>query len=307
MALSNDLISQFVKVNKDEDRTKKETTVYATAIKNGDTTYVKIDGSELLTPVVSTADTKNGERVTVMIKNHSAIITRNMSSPAARVDAVGADVTEFNKKLSEFETAISGKVSTDDFDVQKDRIDDLQADNLIIKESLTAVEANMNSNFDTTWQTMDTQRTEIIAECDEIILTALNSYVETGDYETFKKTVLSQLSIMADQLTVSFNTTTQLINEVDEGTQTQFEKLYKYISFDGENGITIGSGENSIKLSIDTDGIIFSKDGKVFGSWDGTDFHTGNIVIDLDERAQFGNFAFIPRSDGSLSFLKVGD
>ena len=305
MALSNDLISQFVKVNKDEDRTKKETTVYATVVKNGDITYVKIDGSELLTPVVSTADTKDGERVTVMIKNHYAIITGNISSPAARVGDVG-DVTEFNKKLSEFEVAISDKVSNNDFDIQKDRIDDLQADNLTIKDSLTTVEANMNSNFDTTWQTMDTQRTEIIAECDEIILTALNSYVETGDYETFKKTVLSQLSIMADQLTVSFNTTTQLINEVDEGTQTQFEKLYKYISFDGENGITIGSGENSIKLSIDTDGIIFSKDGKVFGSWDGTDFHTGNIVIDLDERAQFGNFAFIPRSDGSLSFLKVG-
>lgn len=43
-----------------------------------------------------------------------------------------------------------------------------------------------------------------------------------------------------------------------------------------------------------------------FGSWDGNDFYTGNIVVKLNERAQLGNFAFVPRSDGSLSFLKVG-
>ena len=44
-----------------------------------------------------------------------------------------------------------------------------------------------------------------------------------------------------------------------------------------------------------------------FGWWDGVDFHTGNIIVKVEERAQFGNFAFIPRSDGSLMFLKVGD
>lgn len=38
---------------------------------------------------------------------------------------------------------------------------------------------------------------------------------------------------------------------------------------------------------------------------DGVDFHTGNIVVDVNERAQFGNFAAIPRSNGSLSWLKV--
>ena len=46
-------------------------------------------------------------------------------------------------------------------------------------------------------------------------------------------------------------------------------------------------------------------DSVAFGSWDGDNFYTGNIVIRVDEKAQFGNFAYIPRSDGSLSFLKV--
>ena len=42
-----------------------------------------------------------------------------------------------------------------------------------------------------------------------------------------------------------------------------------------------------------------------FGKWDGEYFHTGNIMIETNQRAQFGDFAFVPRSNGSLSFLKV--
>ena len=51
--------------------------------------------------------------------------------------------------------------------------------------------------------------------------------------------------------------------------------------------------------------IQFTKNGQPIGWWDGNDFHTGNIVVEVNERAQFGNFAFTPRSDGSLMLLKV--
>lgn len=54
------------------------------------------------------------------------------------------------------------------------------------------------------------------------------------------------------------------------------------------------------------DGSSTITDSVAFGSWNGTDFYTGNIIVRVTERAQFGNFAFIPRTDGSLSFLKVG-
>ena len=78
MGLSNDLLSQFAKITKDEKQTKKETTVYGTTVENNGKTYVKIDGSDLLTPASTTINTKNGERVTVMLKNHTATITGNV-------------------------------------------------------------------------------------------------------------------------------------------------------------------------------------------------------------------------------------
>ena len=153
---------------------------------------------------------------------------------------------------------------------------------------------------------MAIQKAEIISDCKSIILSALETYVESGEYDEFKQTVSSQLELLADRITMTFSTVSQQVTDVDGDMQTKFNELYKYITFSGENAITIGSSDSSIKLILDNDQILFTKDDATFGSWDGNNFHTGNIVVDVNERAQFGNFAFLPNSDGSLSFVKVG-
>lgn len=148
------------------------------------------------------------------------------------------------------------------------------------------------------------QSANIISNCEEIILQALQNYVQTGDYEEYKSTIETELSVMAGQIELNFSTVTSQITGVDGDMQEKFTELYKYIHF--VNGdIVLGSSENAITLTVENDMISFKKNGEQFGWWDGVDFHTGNIVVELNERAQFGNFAFVPRSDGSLSFLKV--
>ena len=151
-----------------------------------------------------------------------------------------------------------------------------------------------------------TQSTEILNSCSEIILSALESYVETSNYDEFKRTVETQLEIMSDQIVMNFTTTTEQITNVDGDMQSNFNKLYKHIAFSGENGIVIGSGKKAISLTVDTKGIVFSRNGVAFGFWNGNDFYTGNIIVRVNERAQFGNFAYVPRSDGSLMFVLVG-
>lgn len=148
------------------------------------------------------------------------------------------------------------------------------------------------------------QTTETLNICNEIIMTALEKYVETSNYEEFKETVEAQLKILSDEISMTFTTTTEQITNVNGDLQAKFTELYKYIGFSAD-GITIGDGETGLTLSIDNDMISFKKNGQQFGWWDGVDFHTGNIVVDVNEKAQFGNFAYIPRSDGSLMLLKV--
>lgn len=140
MDLSNELISQFAKVVNDDKVDKKETTLRGTTVVVGEETYVKLDGSDILTPVTTTTDVKDEERVTVMIKDHTATITGNTSSPAARTD----DVAEIGNQISEFEIVIADKVSTKQLEVQIGRIDDLVTENVTIKERLTAGEASID-------------------------------------------------------------------------------------------------------------------------------------------------------------------
>ena len=84
MALSNDLISQFVKITNDSSKkSKKESTVYGTIVDYDGAKYIRFDGSDLLTPMTTTAGVNDGDRVTATIKNHEVTVTGNISSPSA--------------------------------------------------------------------------------------------------------------------------------------------------------------------------------------------------------------------------------
>ena len=169
------------------------------------------------------------------------------------------------------------------------------------------VDASIGASSEQLQQIILEQNTTVLNTAESIIMSALERYVETSNYEEFRQTVISQLEMLSDEISMKFTTTTEQIEDVGGDLQSKFEQLYKYIRFSGDTAITIGSGDSAITLEIDNEkGIVFKKNGVSFGRWDGNDFYTGNIVVEVEERAQFGNFAFIPRSDGSLSFLKVG-
>lgn len=144
MNLSNELISQFVKVTKDTEKPKSEATVNGTTVEYNGKIYVRLDGSDRLTPVTTTTANQAGERVTVSIKNHTATITGNISKPAAReedVDNLGGTVEEIGNQISEFEIVVADKVSTKELDAERGRIDTLTADNVTIKEELKVADA----------------------------------------------------------------------------------------------------------------------------------------------------------------------
>ena len=141
---------------------------------------------------------------------------------------------------------------------------------------------------------------------ESILLTVEEGYAKQEGFDEYKQTIQTQLEIMAGEIVMNFTTTTEQITDVDGELQSKFTELNQYIKYSGVS-IILGSSENNITLTIENDMIVFKKNGVQFGWWDGVDFHTGNIVVEVNERAQFGNFAFIPRSDGSLMFLKVGD
>ena len=141
MSLSNDLISQFVKATNDTKKEKTERTVYGTVKVQNGTSYVKLDGSDLLTPIITTSTVKDGDRVIILIKNHSATVIGNTSSPSTTIN----DVEGINNKITEFETAIGGKVDTDELNAQSARIDSLNSQVVIVQKDLLAAQGNIET------------------------------------------------------------------------------------------------------------------------------------------------------------------
>lgn len=163
MALSKDLTSMFAKeILKTSEPVKKQPeTLNGTVVEDGGVKYVRLDGSDIVTPVTTTTAIKNGERVTVMIKEHSAIVTGNLTDPSAS----GSSVDEMGNKIDHFDTIIADVVQTDDLnaiyatieqltandvtitgelDAAKADIGELEADNVTINEKLTAAEADID-------------------------------------------------------------------------------------------------------------------------------------------------------------------
>ena len=152
-------------------------------------------------------------------------------------------------------------------------------------------------------QTTENVLSSLIEQTSESIMLEVAQTYLTDDQVT--EAISTQMTQLADRFVFEFEALQTTVDQYDAEAREQFEKIYSYISF--ENGsIKLGGSDSAITLTIENDIIVFKKNGQQFGWWDGVDFHTGNIVVEVNERAQFGNFAFIPRSNGSLSFLKVG-
>lgn len=187
MALSSDLISQFVQITQ-EKKQSKETTVYGTIVEYDGGKYVKLDGSDLLTPISTTADALAGERVTVMIKDHSALVTGNISSPSARTDTVKEidnNVKELGTKISEFEIIIADKVSTERLEAEIARIDTLVSENVTIKNRLDANEASINT-LTANNATINGKLTAAQADIEELKTKKLDAEIANITYATIK-------------------------------------------------------------------------------------------------------------------------
>lgn len=94
MSLKNTIVSQFIKNTKDDKKNKQETIMYG-RLSSKNPNYVILDGSDIGLPVAQfTTQVNPDERVIVMIKNHSAIVTGNITSRASTTAYVDNKIQE---------------------------------------------------------------------------------------------------------------------------------------------------------------------------------------------------------------------
>ena len=185
MAISHELVSQFAKLVTKDKKVNVEATVYGTVVVDGNgNKYVKLDGSDQLTPLndderpvadVTTTNANEGDRVSVMIKNHTATVTGNVSSPAARSD----DVDELGDKVSkiqEFDILIGEQIQA-----QEGYIKDLQSDKADIAD-LKAAEAKIE-NLEVNKASIN-ELDAVKATIDELDATKIDASIVNAEFVT---------------------------------------------------------------------------------------------------------------------------
>lgn len=111
MGLSHEIVSQFAKVINETKKQNSESIVYGTVkIDENGNKYVQLDGSDQLTPLTDTEQpsldsttitAEEGDHVSVLIKNHTATVIGNTSSPAVNSGDVEKSISNFDIAIGE--------------------------------------------------------------------------------------------------------------------------------------------------------------------------------------------------------------
>lgn len=146
--------------------------------------------------------------------------------------------------------------------------------------------------------------TSLIEQTPEVIMTQVaQQYVKTDEYSTYKETIAAKMTNDASGWNFQFETLNQLVQTLDGETSARFNEIIKYIRFVDGN-IVLGEVGNEITLTIENDRISFKQNGSEVAY-----FSNNKLTVtdgDFLNSLQIGNFAFIPRTNGSLDFKKVG-
>ena len=122
-----------------------------------------------------------------------------------------------------------------------------------IEEAKKDIEENRTQTIEVKNQ-LFIQSSELINTCQGIFMSALESYVETSNYEEFKSTLQTELEVWAAGIAGRVTATEESIVNVNGDLQEKFNTITKYFTFD-INGLTIGQVDNPNKVVIDNDQI----------------------------------------------------
>lgn len=145
---------------------------------------------------------------------------------------------------------------------------------------------------------------QIATTSESITKTVMEEVYLKDDVDALVESVSTQVTQTKEDVEIRFTDFSQDIAAVAAGADAQFEEISKYIRFVDGN-ILLGEEGNTLTLRIENDRISFLDSGMEVAYFSNNKLYVtdGEFLHSL----QLGNFAFMPRTNGNLSFKKVGD
>lgn len=137
---------------------------------------------------------------------------------------------------------------------------------------------------------------------DNIQQSVSEKYYLKEDTDRLVSEVSSQLEQTAEGFEMQFTRFNADLEDVVNGTEAEFELIRKYIRF-VDGSILLGELGNELELKISNDRISFLQDNVEVAYFSDNKLYVtdGHFINSL----QIGEFAFIPRANGNLSFKKL--
>lgn len=181
---------------------------------------------------------------------------------------------------------------------------DISAEPPMLKryDAETAAWVTVNDSSEIVYNLEQNLESSITKSAEDITLKVAESYSLKEDTEALVSEVSTQLSLTKGSFDIQFEQFSADIAAVAAGTDAEFEEIRKYIRFvDGM--ILLGEVGNELELQISNDRISFMQDGAEVAYFSDRKLH----VTDASflHSLQIGNFAYMPRANGNLSFKKI--
>ena len=206
-------------------------------------------------------------------------LSLNLTSPKSNKLTLGTSYSAFTEKASASNKNIAGVIIQEVSDATSQ-----------LKDTIEEVREQTSTSITNTSQ--------------QILSQVSRDYYLKNDANTLIESISTQFKQTNDAFEFKFKEFNQNIQDVQDGADAQFKEISKYIRFIDGN-IVLGEENNPLTLKIMNDRISFLDNGYEVAYWSDRKFYVidGEFINSL----KLGNFSFIPRANGNLSFKKVGD
>ena len=243
MSLSSELASQFAKVTNDTNRNTNGTKLHGTITMLGEVPHVKLDGTEELTPISRTVEVAEGDRVEVMIANHSATVTGNLTDPSIGIMRAG----NLESKITQTAEQIQLQVS----DLEKNLDSKITQTATEIRSEVSDLDGRFSENITTVENGIRNDMTNSLASMSDTLTGLSNDLTGLGeDLSGLEESTNSSIStINASIETLTFN-----VSDLDSKiTQTATEIRSEVSAEVTDLNATIVNTETGIRDTINVE------------------------------------------------------
>ena len=166
----------------------------------------------------------------------------------------------------------------------------------------TAAWVTVNDESEIVYNLEQNLESSITKSAEDITAQVSESYYLKEDTDALISSVSTTIEQTKNSLEIEFSSFQANIESVVANTDAEFEEIRKYIRF-VEGKILLGEVGNELELVIANDRISFLQDGSEVAYFSNRKLYVTDTQV--THSLQLGNFAFMPRANGNLSFKKL--